>query len=124
MSAKISPEIKNYITAATKKHDVSEEIVLDILSNYPKINHKDYEPAFVVEKKLGLKRSFFSSAYTKQTSIKAQLDKYYNHIYVKLDDDIKQLLDQGHVCQVIKQCDIKLYKTTIRFTKNTLLGFY
>jgi len=124
MSMKIPQNLLSYIDTVETKHSISKEIIMDILENLPKINVDEYEPAFVVEKKLGLKSKYFATALRQDTEIKAQLTIYYDHVYVKLDDEIKSLLKDGYICMKITPGVASEYDKTIYLTKNTLLGFY
>lgn len=124
MSMKIPKDLLSYVDTVETKHSISKEIIIDILENLPKIDADEYEPAFVVEKKLGLSSRFFSRAYRNQTEIKAHFTKHYEHIYVNLDADIKSLLKDGYICMKITPGVAREYDKAIYLTKNTLLGFY
>lgn len=121
--SKIPKSLLDYAVEIEKKHNINSEVVKDILSNLPYIK-VGYELAFIVEKKLGLRAKYFSDAYSKGYSIKADMFKEHEHLYVKLDDDIKKLLEQNYICCKINKDESNEYDFVISLTKNTLLGFY
>lgn len=112
-------------TINAKYPEVSKELVMKIIENAPrKIDTTEYELAFLSEQKLGLSRKYFSNAYRNNVDIKANLVKEGSFIYVKLDCEIKKLLDERYICCKITHDEVDLYDHTISLTKNTLLGFY
>lgn len=119
----IPKSLLDYAHEVEKKHNINSDVVKDILSNLPFIKI-GYELAFIVEKKLGLSPRYFSVAYSKGYSIKADMFKEHEHLYVKLDDDIKKLLEQNYICCKITKEESDEYDYVISLTKNTLLGFY
>lgn len=119
----IPKSLLDYAAEIEKKHNINSDVVKDILSNLPYIK-SGYELAFIVEKKLGLSPRYFSVAYSKAYSIKADMFKEHDHLYVKLDDDIKKLLEQNYICCKINKDEVSEYDYVISLTKNTLLGFY
>ena len=123
MSKIIPKDLLDYAIEIEKKHSIDASIVRDILSNLPH-NKAGYELAFIVEKKLGLSSRYFSVAYSKDYSIKAHIIKDNDHLYIKLDDDIKKLLEQNYICCKINKEESNDYDVVIALTKNTLLGFY
>lgn len=112
-----------YASGIEKKYNIDTGIVKDILSNLPSLK-VDYELAFIVEKKLGLRPKYFSNAYSRGYWIKADMFKEHEHLYVKLDDEIKKLLDNNYICCKITKEEINEFDYAIQLTKNTLLGFY
>ena len=121
--SKIPKSLFDYAIDSSKKHNIDVDVVKDILSNLPNIK-LGYELAFIVEKKLGLRAKYFSDAYSKGYSIKADMFKEHDHLYVKLDDDIKRLLEQNYICCKISKEEANEFEIVISLTKNTLLGFY
>lgn len=119
----IPKSLFDYAKESSKKHNIDVDVVKDILSNLPYIK-VGYELAFIVEKKLGLRAKYFSDAYSKGYSIKADMFKEHDHLYVKLDDDIKRLLEQNYICCKISKEEANEFEIVISLTKNTLLGFY
>ena len=119
----IPKSLLDYAAEVKKKHNIKSEVIKDILSNLPYIK-VGYELAFIVEKKLGLRSRYFSEAYSKGYSIKADMFKEHEHLYVKLDDDIKKLLEQNYICCKISKDEVDEFEVVIALTKNTLLGFY
>ena len=119
----IPKSLFDYAKESSKKHNIDVDVVKDILSNLPNIK-LGYELAFIVEKKLGLRAQYFSDAYSKGYSIKADMFKEHDHLYVKLDDDIKRLLEQNYICCKISKEEANEFEIVISLTKNTLLGFY
>ena len=119
-------DLLDYAGEITAKYpEVSKKIVLEILENAPqKIDKKAYELAFVVQQKLGLSCKYFSNAYRNKTDIKADIIKEGTFLFVKLDCDIKKLLDENYICCKITQEESDSFIHTIWLTKNTLLGFY
>ena len=119
-------ELEKYIEEVGVKYpELSKSIVLDILNNIPnKINMDDYKSAFLIEKQLGLSSSYFSMAYRRDTDIKAHIVKQNNFIYVRLDTEIKKLLEDKYICCKITREESDSFEHTISLTKNTLLGFY
>lgn len=121
--SKIPKSLFDYAKESSKKHNIDVNVVKDILSNLPNIK-LGYELAFIVEKKLGLRAKYFSDAYSKGYSIKADMFKEHDHLYVKLDEDIKKLLEQNYICCKITKEEANEFEVVIPLTKNTLLGFY
>lgn len=121
--SKIPKSLFDYAVDSSKKHNIDVDVIKDILSNLPNIK-LGYELAFIVEKKLGLNSKYFSVAYSKGYSIKADMFKEHDHLYVKLDDDIKKLLEQNYICCKITKEEVNEFEIVIPLTKNTLLGFY
>lgn len=121
--SKIPKSLFDYAIDSSKKYNIDVDVVKDILSNLPNIK-LGYELAFIVEKKLGLRAKYFSDAYSKGYSIKADMFKEHDHLYVKLDDDIKRLLEQNYICCKISKEEANEFEIVISLTKNTLLGFY
>lgn len=119
----IPNSLLDYANLIEKKHKIKPEVIRDILSNLPSLKI-GYELAFIVEKKLGLKSKYFSNAYNKGYEIKADMFKENEHIFVKLDDDIKKLLDENYICCKIDKDESSEFDFVISLTKNTLLGFY
>lgn len=119
----IPKSLFDYAIDSSKKHNIDVDVVKDILSNLPNIK-LGYELAFIVEKKLGLRAKYFSDAYSKGYSIKADMFKEHDHLYVKLDEDIKKLLEQNYICCKITKEEANEFEIVISLTKNTLLGFY
>ena len=119
----IPKSLLDYANKIEKKYKIDGEIVKEILSNLPSL--KDgYELAFIVEKKLGLNSGYFNVAYRKGYEIKADMFKEHEHLSVKLNDQIKKLLEQNYICCKINKEEIDEYDFVIPLTKNTLLGFY
>lgn len=119
----VPKSLLDYANEIEKKYKIDGEIVKEILSNLPSL--KDgYELAFIVEKKLGLNSGYFNVAYRKGYEIKADMFKEHEHLYVKLNDQIKKLLEQNYICCKISKDEIKEFDFAISLTKNTLLGFY
>lgn len=121
--SKIPKSLFDYAKESSKKHNIDVDVVKDILSNLPNIK-LGYELAFIVEKKLGLRAKYFSDAFSKGYSIKADMFKKHDHLYVKLDDDIKRLLEQNYICCKITKEEANEFEIVVSLTKNTLLGFY
>ncbi len=121
--SKIPKSLFDYAKESSKKHNIDVDVVKDILSNLPNIK-LGYELAFIVEKKLGLRAKYFSDAFSKGYSIKADMFKEHDHLYVKLDDDIKRLLEQNYICCKITKEEANEFEVVVSLTKNTLLGFY
>ena len=121
--SKIPKSLFDYAKESSKKHNIDVGVVKDILSNLPNIK-LGYELAFIVEKKLGLRAKYFSDAFSKGYSIKADMFKEHDHLYVKLDDDIKRLLEQNYICCKITKEEANEFEIVVSLTKNTLLGFY
>lgn len=121
--SKIPKSLFDYAVDSSKKHNIDVDVVKDILSNLPNIK-LGYELAFIVEKKLGLRAKYFSDAFSKGYSIKADMFKEHDHLYVKLDDDIKRLLEQNYICCKITKEESNEFEIVVSLTKNTLLGFY
>lgn len=121
--SKIPKSLFDYAHKTSKKHNIDVDVVKDILSNLPNIK-LGYELAFIVEKKLGLNSKYFSVAYSKGYSIKADMLKEHEHLYVKLNDDIKKLLEQNYICCKITKEESNEFEIVVSLTKNTLLGFY
>ena len=119
----IPKSLFDYAIDSSKKHNIDVDVVKDILSNLPNIK-LGYELAFIVEKKLGLRSRYFSEAYSKGYSIKADMFKEHDHLYIKLDDDIKRLLEQNYICCKITKEEANEFEIVVSLTKNTLLGFY
>lgn len=119
----IPKSLFDYAKESSKKHNIDVDVVKDILSNLPNIK-LGYELAFIVEKKLGLRSRYFSEAYSKGYSIKADMFKEHDHLYIKLDDDIKKLLEQNYICCKITKEEANEFEVVVSLTKNTLLGFY
>ena len=119
-------DLLEYAGEVTAKYpEVSKKIILEILENAPqKIDKKEYELAFVVQQKLGLSSGYFSKACTRKIDIKADIVKEGTFLFVKLDYEIKRLLDDGFICCKITQDEADSFLHTIWLTKNTLLGFY
>lgn len=120
--------LKDIIDESIKDYpNISKEIIEDIVrkthSRILKIN--EFESACSVELKLGLCSGYFSKAFNRGTSeIKAIIIKDGSRLKIKLDDEIKRLLDNDFICCKIKKDDINNFQHTINLTKNTLLGFY
>ena len=121
--SKIPKSLFDYAKESSKKHNIDVDVVKDILSNLPNIK-LGYELAFIVEKKLGLRAKYFSDAFSKGYSIKADMFKEHDHLYIKLDDDIKRLLEQNYICCKITKEEANEFEIVVSLTKNTLLGFY
>lgn len=121
--SKIPKSLFDYAIDSSKKYNIDVDVVKDILSNLPNIK-LGYELAFIVEKKLGLRSRYFSEAFSKGYSIKADMFKEHDHLYVKLDDDIKRLLEQNYICCKITKEESNEFEIVVSLTKNTLLGFY
>ncbi len=121
--SKIPKSLFDYAIDSSKKYNIDVDVVKDILSNLPNIK-LGYELAFIVEKKLGLRAKYFSDAYSKGYSIKADMFKEHDHLYVKLDEDIKKLLERNYICGKITKEEADEFEIVISLTKNTLLGFY
>ena len=121
--SKIPKSLFDYAKESSKKHNIDVDVVKDILSNLPNIK-LGYELAFIVEKKLGLRAKYFSDAFSKGYTIKADMFKEHDHLYVKLDDDIKRLLEQNYICCKITKEEANEFEIVVSLTKNTLLGFY
>ncbi len=121
--SKIPKSLFDYAIDSSKKYNIDVDVVKDILSNLPNIKI-GYELAFIVEKKLGLRAKYFSDAFSKGYSIKADMFKEHDHLYVKLDDDIKRLLEQNYICCKITKEEANEFEVVVSLTKNTLLGFY
>ena len=121
--SKIPKSLFDYAIDSSKKYNIDVDVVKDILSNLPNIKI-GYELAFIVEKKLGLRAKYFSDAFSKGYSIKADMFKEHDHLYVKLDDDIKRLLEQNYICCKITKEEANEFEIVVSLTKNTLLGFY
>lgn len=121
--SKIPKSLFDYAVDSSKKYNIDVDVVKDILSNLPNIK-LGYELAFIVEKKLGLRSRYFSEAFSKGYSIKADMFKEHDHLYVKLDDDIKRLLEQNYICCKITKEESNEFEIVVSLTKNTLLGFY
>ena len=119
----IPKSLFDYAIDSSKKYNIDVDVVKDILSNLPNIKI-GYELAFIVEKKLGLRAKYFSDAFSKGYSIKADMFKEHDHLYVKLDDDIKRLLEQNYICCKITKEESNEFEIVVSLTKNTLLGFY
>ena len=119
----IPKSLFDYAIDSSKKYNIDVDVVKDILSNLPNIKI-GYELAFIVEKKLGLRAKYFSDAFSKGYSIKADMFKKHDHLYVKLDDDIKKLLEQNYICCKITKEESNEFEIVVSLTKNTLLGFY
>ena len=119
----IPKSLFDYAIDSSKKHNIDVDVMKDILSNLPNIK-LGYELAFIVEKKLGLRSRYFSEAFSKGYSIKADMFKKHDHLYVKLDDDIKRLLEQNYICCKITKEEANEFEIVVSLTKNTLLGFY
>lgn len=115
--------LNDYALESSKKYNVNVDVVKDILSSLPNIK-SGYELGFIVEKKLGLRAKYFSDAFSKGYSMKADMFKQHDHLYVRLDDDIKELLEQNYICCKINKDESNEYDFVIPLTKNTLLGFY
>ncbi len=119
----IPNSLLDYANQIEKKYNIDSSVVKEILSNLPSLKI-GYELAFIVEKKLGLRSKYFSDAYSKGYSIKADMFKEHEHLYVKLDDQIKKLLENNYICCKISKDEISEFDFVISLTKNTLLGFY
>lgn len=119
----IPNSLLDYANQIEKKYNIDSGVVKEILSNLPSLKI-GYELAFIVEKKLGLRSKYFSDAYSKGYSIKADMFKEHDHLYVKLDDQIKKLLENNYICCKISKDEISEFDFVISLTKNTLLGFY
>ena len=111
----------------SKFPQIESDVVEYIISNLPTLatsKKDDYELAFLVSKKLGLSRTYFSDALRKSVTLnKADVLKIDGHIYVKLDKEIVSLLED-HICMKISRDDIEDFDKHIFLTKNTILGFY
>ena len=126
LSIKINNKIiEEYINTNYKNNE--EQLITDLLTfikNKQQSKKDDYELAFLVSKKLGLSRTYFSDALRKSVSLnKADVLKIDGHIYVKLDKEIVSLLED-HICMKISRDDIEDFDKHIFLTKNTILGFY
>lgn len=123
---RLPKDLLEYADSITAKYpEVSKNIILDILNNAPnKVDKKEYELAFVVQQRLGLSASYFSQAYKRKVDIKATIVKEGTYLFVKLDCDIKKLLDDNYICCKITQEESDCFEHTVALTKNTLLGFY
>lgn len=119
----IPSSLLDYANQIEKKYNIDSEIVKDILSNLPSLKI-GFELAFIVEKKLGLNSGYFNVAYRKGYEIKADMYKEHDHLYVKLNDDVKKLLDANYICCKISKGEEQEFDYVIALTKNTLLGFY
>lgn len=76
----IPKSLFDYAIDSSKKYNIDVDVVKDILSNLPNIKI-GYELAFIVEKKLGLRAKYFSDAFSKGYSIKADMFKEHDHLY-------------------------------------------
>ena len=119
----IPSSLLDYANQIEKKYNIDSEIVKDILSNLPSLKI-GFELAFIVEKKLGLSAGYFNVAFRKRYEIKADMYKEHDHLYVKLNDDVKKLLDANYICCKINKGEEQEFDYVIALTKNTLLGFY
>lgn len=119
----IPNSLLDYANQIEKKYNIDSSVVKEILSNLPSLKI-GYELAFIVEKKLGLNSGYFNVAYRKGYEIKADMFKEHEHLYVKLNDQIKKLLEQNYICCKISKDEIDEFDFAISLTKNTLLGFY
>jgi len=122
----VPKDLMSYIEIIESKYpDINPTTIADIVSNVPLIKRVDgFELAFVVEKKLGLNRSYFAKALARETDLKATVVKEYEHIFVKLDSDIKQLLNDNYICCRIDKEDVEAFDYVVSLSKRTLLGFY
>lgn len=86
--------------------------------------NQGYIVSSILEKILGLNRGFFSNCYSKKYDIKAVMIKEDSFLFVKLNDEIVNLLNDGYISCKISKSEIDNFDYTIYLTKNTLLGFY
>lgn len=124
--SKTPKDLLDYADIISAKYPtVSKDIVLEIINNIPpKINTKEYETAYTVQQRLGLSSGYFSDALRKAVEIKADIVKQGSFLYVKLDCEIKRLLDEEYICCKISKEESDSFDYAIALTKNTLLGFY
>lgn len=119
-------ELTKYIEDVSIKYpEANKNMIKDIANDiFRKMNKDNYKPSWIVANQLGLNPKYFSIAHSRKSELKAKIIKKNNFLYVKLDEDIQSLLNDGFICCKITKEEMKSFDTTIFFSKNTLLGFY
>lgn len=118
--------LQQYIEEVSVKYpSVSKKLILEIVSNVPRRKEDTkYSLAFAIQQQLGLNNSYFSIAHKRNTSLKAHVIKEGSFLFVKLDKEIQNLLDEGYICCKITADEVEDFDYTVQFSSQTLLGFY